>query len=217
MFSFSIQPEYVSEQGDFGDSGHAYLDVMFGTQDDEGDTIVGWNAVYLDIFYINDAGTGITYLDQADGSDFQNVALTELTGNHVDIWFIREDYTAGTPLTWLQANRGRMLYFYFRNASNSSRKLFSGQISWDSKTVSNHQKVLGLLGENLLLDSFGYDAAGNITNLRVRVFDSNTNALAATADITDVPETGEVAIYDVTQTHNLPRNVRSSHLSVLSS
>lgn len=76
------------------------------------------------------------------------------------------------------------------------------------------QRILGLLGENQVLDSFGYDQAGNITNLRMRVFDNSTDAENATDGATG-PETGEVAQYDIVQDHQLPRSLRSFHRSYL--
>lgn len=73
-------------------------------------------------------------------------------------------------------------------------------------------RILGLLGENQVLDSFQYDQPGNITNLRLRLFSSSTNAENATQGATG-PEVGETAQYDVVQDHELPRSLRSFHRS----
>lgn len=76
------------------------------------------------------------------------------------------------------------------------------------------KRVLGLCGENMVLDNFAYDQAGNIVGLRIRLFDSATNASNATQGSTD-PEPGEIVSYDVDQEHNAARNVRTFHSSVV--
>ena len=79
------------------------------------------------------------------------------------------------------------------------------------------KRLLGFEGENLLLDLFAYDNAGNITSMRARIFDSAEACQNSTPDIdsTDTPEPGELWTYTITQNHNLPRNVRTEHKSVL--
>lgn len=78
----------------------------------------------------------------------------------------------------------------------------------------NFTKLTALNGENTVLDNFEYDQAGNITALRVRIFSNASDADAATAGATD-PEPGEVAQYQVTQEHDVPRNVRTFHKCIL--
>ena len=79
------------------------------------------------------------------------------------------------------------------------------------------KRILGFEGENLMLDLFTYDNAGNITSMRARIFDNNLNCTNATPDLdqTDLPEPGELWTYTITQDHNLPRNVRTMHKSVV--
>lgn len=76
------------------------------------------------------------------------------------------------------------------------------------------RRLLALSGENMVLDNFTYDQAGNILSLRVRLFSNSTDAANATAGVTD-PEPGEIASYDVNQEHDIPRNVRTFHKSVM--
>ena len=79
------------------------------------------------------------------------------------------------------------------------------------------KRLLGFEGENLLLDLFTYDNAGNITSMRARIFDTQANCVNATPDLdpTDTPEPGELWTYTITQAHNLPRNTRTEHRSVI--
>lgn len=75
-------------------------------------------------------------------------------------------------------------------------------------------RLLAYAGENMVMDNFSYDQAGNILGLRVRLFTNSTDADNATLGATD-PEPGELASLQVTQEHNVPRNVRTFHKSVL--
>jgi hypothetical protein len=77
-------------------------------------------------------------------------------------------------------------------------------------------RMLASLGENLLLDQFTYDPAGNVQGLRVRYFDTKANCNAATGDIEDevLPEIGEIMTLLVTQENDRPRCVRTLHRSV---
>ncbi len=79
------------------------------------------------------------------------------------------------------------------------------------------KRILGFEGENLLLDLFSYDNAGNITKMRARIFDTAANCSDATPDLdgTDTPEPGELWTYTINQAHNLPRNTRTEHKSVI--
>jgi hypothetical protein len=74
-------------------------------------------------------------------------------------------------------------------------------------------RLLAYAGENMVLDNFTYDQAGNILGLRVRAFSNSEDADRATAGVTD-PEPGEISALTVTQEHNVPRNVRTFHKSV---
>jgi len=65
----------------------------------------------------------------------------------------------------------------------------------------------------MIIDDMSHDNAGNITSMRIRGFDTTAHCTAATLDIVAY-EVGENSRFDVTQTHDLPRNLRSSHKSV---
>jgi hypothetical protein len=76
-------------------------------------------------------------------------------------------------------------------------------------------RLLGLSGENMLVDLFTYDDGGNATSFRVRLFSSKTTAEQATLNITDVPESGEIATYTVIQTFGGGRQFRQSSLNTI--
>ena len=91
------------------------------------------------------------------------------------------------------------------------------KLDWLRNDIENvlfprFKRLLALSGENLAIDNFTYDSAGNITGLRIRAFENRADAVNATPDITD-NEPGELATYDVVQSHDAPRNVRTWHLS----
>ncbi len=75
------------------------------------------------------------------------------------------------------------------------------------------KRLLALGGENLVLDNFAYDQAGNIIGLRTRGFETSSDADAATIGVTD-PEPGELFSLNVDQEHDVARNVRTFHKSV---
>jgi len=78
-------------------------------------------------------------------------------------------------------------------------------------------RALGLLGENQIADGFVYDDAGNITSLRVRIFDTRANATIAstwndTENQTDPApslQSGEITRYIMLASHLNPRQLRS--------
>ena len=73
-------------------------------------------------------------------------------------------------------------------------------------------RVLGWLGENMVIDNFTYDQPGNITSYRVRFFDTASHAESASDGATG-PEVGELAQVEIDQSHALARSLRSYHLS----
>ncbi len=75
------------------------------------------------------------------------------------------------------------------------------------------RRLLALGGENLVFDNYTYDQAGNILTMRIRLFTNSFDADEATRGNTD-PEPGELASYQITQEHDVARNVRSFHKSV---
>jgi len=239
MFSFKIQP--IFNTGCYGENAHIKLEVVFGANDTSG-AMLGWSHVYLDIFYLDSDGEGLTYLLRNNGTDFMGVELTagaDGTDSYFNrIFYLQEDYDlpASAQYLFFTGNKGRQLYFLLKDGQNvaTNRILKSGIIDYDAATFGEvngvkdqnswirndienvlfprTKRLLSYDGENLLLDNFDYDNAGNITSLRARCFDSKANAEAATIDTTDT-EIGETANLDVDQTHELPRNLRTSHLS----
>lgn len=75
-------------------------------------------------------------------------------------------------------------------------------------------RLLAYAGENVVMDNFSYDQAGNVVGLRVRLFSNASDADNATSGVTE-PEPGEIANLQVDQEHNIPRNVRTFHKSIL--
>lgn len=86
------------------------------------------------------------------------------------------------------------------------------------------KRALGLLGENQIVDGYFYDDAGNVTQCRIRLFDSVANrdaALSTTWDDTEndadtAPASidtagGEIMRYTIVASHLLPRNLRTSY------
>ncbi len=55
-------------------------------------------------------------------------------------------------------------------------------------------RALGLLGENVIWDNPVYNSDGNVTSIRMRIYDTKANALAAGA-------TGQIAEYTITDTY----------------
>lgn len=240
MFSFSIVPEAASD-GSFG----GYLEVVFSARDDAGAAIAGWTSCLLDVVYLDGSGDGWAYVpyDADSHRAISMSAVTEFPG----LFYYRETLSANLVNWLEEnAGRTIYFVFYDPSTDKTRMKLCSGVVNFGAvlmdrqKTITDTQtthgqkidwlkndvenvvwprlkRLLALCGENLLLDSFGYDSAGNITSLRIRLFDSKANAEAATEDITDVPETGEVMTLSVEQDHSLPRNIRTKHLSTPSS
>lgn len=73
------------------------------------------------------------------------------------------------------------------------------------------KRCLGLNGENMLLDSFSYDSAGNCTGCRIRIFETKADAEAATAGTTEL-EPGEIYQYTVATSYSTGRALRASEL-----
>jgi hypothetical protein len=96
---------------------------------------------------------------------------------------------------------------------------------WDLENFGDDMKealyklirILGYLGENAIQDNISYDEAGNVTQFRIRIFDSKTNANAATPDIPDLDplQTGEYSRTTVTQSIDEAKNDRTLLRKVL--
>ncbi len=76
------------------------------------------------------------------------------------------------------------------------------------------QLILGYLGENVIQGNVSIDGQGNFSQYYVRVFDTKTNADAATTNLVDPElnglETGELTRFRFTQTIARPENERSA-------
>jgi hypothetical protein len=96
---------------------------------------------------------------------------------------------------------------------------------WDLENFGDDMKealfrltrVLGYLGENAVQDLITYDNAGNVTQFRVRSFDSKTNAEAATVDLPDGQplQTGEYSRVTFQQSIDVSKNDRTLLKKVL--
>lgn len=79
------------------------------------------------------------------------------------------------------------------------------------------KRLLGLLGEHQLVDGFLYDDDGNVTECRIRIFDTKANRDGASVwsdrqnenDPAPALESGEIARYVATMSNLLPRNLRT--------
>ena len=79
------------------------------------------------------------------------------------------------------------------------------------------QRVLGILGENMVQDLIARDTVGNMTSYRLRVFNSKVNAEASTPDIEDGEplETGELSRITRTVSIDIAKNDRDLLIGVL--
>lgn len=79
------------------------------------------------------------------------------------------------------------------------------------------QRVLGYLGENMVMDNVLYDDAGNCVSSRLRIFDSASNAGDATIDLPEGSpfETGELSRARLVQEIDDAKNDRVSLIRTL--
>lgn len=78
------------------------------------------------------------------------------------------------------------------------------------------KRTLGLLGEHQVVDAFLYDDDGNITECRLRTFETKVLAAAAykwvdRLNVTDLAasDSGVISTYTITASNLLPRNLRT--------
>ncbi len=161
------------------------------------------------MFDVVDPRTGDVLIRQ------QLVTQYETAPFDINLYFVEIDTLAtSSGMDLFEPRRQYLLNIYedvtgpLINAPEQIRGIF--YVSTSIKKMLN--RVLGLLGENQVLDNFTYDQAGNITGLRMRLFDNSNDAENATQGATG-PEPGETAQYDVEQDHELPRSLRSFHRS----
>lgn len=186
-------------------------------RDDAGAAIGGFTPAYFDVL---DPETGELCLS--------NEPLRNETDR--DLWFGTIDTSAAhTDWSGFETAHTYVLVVKSDTSENPTAMLtynftvtpsYSGKLDWLRNDVENVlferlRRIIALCGENLVVDNFSYDTSGNIIGIRVRLFEDRASALAATPDITDI-EPGELEQYNVTQQHNVARNVRTAHFSTIS-
>lgn len=78
----------------------------------------------------------------------------------------------------------------------------------DTFGINDLGRILGLLGENQLVDEQNFDANGQLTAARIRIFSSRTDVQAATiAGDTPIDPT-PLAVYDITASYSQPLRER---------
>lgn len=204
------------------------VDLFFVPTDADGAAIAGWTDTYIDVFYVDSNGDVIVVM--TDQQMTENASALGYAVNKL-FWYQWDQAFTSLP------SDVRTVCIVFKNAADDAANKHMGTISlnreadaatdfaalgerqtWLRNTIDNVvvprlKRALGLLGENLVLDQFEYDDAGNIEALRMRIFENATSAEAATEDITGALEDGEIARYTISQTTDLPKNLRSFHLS----
>lgn len=103
------------------------------------------------------------------------------------------------------------------NPNNLLGRLWTVEKNQRDVLMPRLKRALGLLGEHQVVDAFLYDDDGNITECRLRFFETKANATAAAkwtdrvneADPRTTPVTGEIAVYTITASNLLPRNLRT--------
>lgn len=169
----------------------------------DGSDIAGLTPAYFDV--VDPSTDSILLADQP---------LTKITS--YDVWTGSVD-TGDIPTdqdTDFTAGRTYALVIKGATGSNPSAfMLFSFTVT--GAFSARLKRLLSQGGENQLLDSFSYDAAGNCLSYRVRIFEDRDSAEAATPDITDLPEPGEVLSYTCTQSYSSGRQLRASVLTLI--
>ena len=96
-------------------------------------------------------------------------------------------------------------------------RLMTTEMNQTDIIMPRQKRILGLLGEHQVVDAFLYDDDGNITECRLRSFDTAANSAAANkwtdrlnvVDPRDGADAGEIALYTITASNLLPRNLRT--------
>lgn len=153
-------------------------------------------------------------IDPSDGSTIiANEGLTQVAGR--SLW--RGIIDSGTIVT--DQSSGLVAYRTYGVMVKDSTSLNPSIFQLFNFTITGaisqrFERMLGLMGENVLLDLFVYDGGNNATSMRLRVFESASAASLATIDISAM-EPGELYRYNVTQTFSSGLQLRLSHLSVI--
>ena len=181
------------------------------------------------IFYFSvsnraEAGTALgftpAYFDVIDNTDGSVILADQVLTQPTDlaVWRGQIDTrdTATDQTGPFEPNRTYGIVIK-EDTSDEPTTFFHGNFTVTGAYSVRLKRILGLEGENILIDAFVYDNGNNATEFRVRVFDSPENASAATAGISEgsIPEAGEIYTYTVTQTFQIGRQLRQSHLSIV--
>ncbi len=182
-------------------------------RDQNGDAIAGFTPSHFDV--IDPETEEAVLLDQT---------LTETT-DYANLFFGSIDFTVAGFSTdrdktfgiVVKAATGEQSTFLLYNITVSGTL---GRLNYLRNDIENVifprlKRMLGLCGENMILDDFTYDNAHNIIGLRMRLFQNSSSAQLATPDLSDsdIPEVGELSTYRINQTMELPRSVRIDHTS----
>ncbi len=182
-------------------------------RDQDGAAIAGFTPSHFDVID-----------PESEGSVLSDQALTQTT-DYANVFFGQIDFSASDFAGELDKTYGIVI-----KAATGEQAIFLlysvtvtgtlGRLDYLRNDIENVifprlKRMLGLCGENMILDDFTYDNAHNITGLRMRLFQNSSSAQLATPDLpdSDVPEVGEISTYRINQTMELPRSVRIDHTS----
>lgn len=219
-----VQPRRVS--------GTVYYEIAFAPMGPSlGQKIAGWGSLcYLDIFQVTASGAVpvandllidramssivLTSMPYLAANFFMTVVSYALIRLDVGVVYMVFKNAAGTaPTRWVPA----ILRLTEEKGITADFTAVGDRLDWVRNNQENVifprlKRALGLLGENLVIDNFSYDDASNISGYRMRIFETEAQALTATEDITGM-ESGEIVQYTVSQTHDQDRNLRELHRS----
>ncbi len=182
-------------------------------RDQNGDAIAGFTPSHFDVLD-PETEEGVL-LDQAltRTTDYANVFFGSIDFSAAG-FATDQDKTFGVVI---KAATGEQATFLLYNVTVSGTL---GRLDYLRNDIENVvfprlKRILGLCGENMILDDFVYDNAHNIIGLRMRLFQNSSSAQLATPDLadSDIPEVGEISTYRIDQTMELPRSVRLDHTS----
>lgn len=161
-----------------------------------------WDPTAFDVFDCRD-GTRVLY----------NQSFFHETDR--DIWFGTIDTAQGSTEVGEAFHLGNYAIVVKENTNENPTNFALYNFTVTSSISSRLKRIAGLLGENMAIDNFSFDTAGNCTGYRVRLFETRSAAAAASLGITDVPEPGEIATYTVEQDYSSGRRLRVSHVSTI--
>ena len=161
-----------------------------------------WDPTAFDVFDCRD-GSRVLY----------NQSLFHETDR--DIWFGTIDTAQGSTEVGEAFHLGNYAIVVKENTNENPTNFALYNFTITSSISARLQRILGMLGENMVVDNYTYDTAGNCTAYRMRLFSTRAGADAASLNITDVPEPGEIATYTIEQSYSSGRRLRISHVSLI--